>query len=387
MSAPALFTVKDAIDHLMDYMGGAGKDDALRDAKRSILQAYRKIAVDHRWAYYNQHGRIAIVAPYGTGTIAYDHTGGTYERMVTLTGGTWPTWAASGTLRINSVDYEVAEYKSSTEVTLEIASNPGSDVTAGTTYVLYRDTYPLPTDLIAIHELRGENFVGMQHFSPAEWLSLRRALPASGTPRNFTIMGDPNLYQALALRFYPHPDAAMTIDFVYQRRPRRLSVAEYKTGTVSVTQGAATITGVGTAFTSDMSGAIIRISDDSANEPTSFIGREPFAFERVITNVTSGTALVADAEFESSLSGVKFVISDPIDVEEAVMLNLFLRGCEAELGTIRIMKDKPNAIRLYRDELIQARGSDSRSLQTRVAGGPRRSGRTALHEIPLGPNE
>ena len=31
---------------------------------------------------------------YLTGTVAYDHQGGTYDRLLTLTDGTWPAWAA-----------------------------------------------------------------------------------------------------------------------------------------------------------------------------------------------------------------------------------------------------------------------------------------------------
>lgn len=79
---------------------------------------------------------IEIVADtYSTGTVAYDHTGGANERQLTLSGGTWPTWAKlPGRVFINDDWYALNTRVSDTVVTLTSGDNPGSDIAAGASY-------------------------------------------------------------------------------------------------------------------------------------------------------------------------------------------------------------------------------------------------------------
>ena len=144
MSRVSLVTWKDLIDHTVDWMGVNPEAEAIRSARRATLNAMRDLANEANWIYYYGRCRITTSAPYTTGTIEYDHTGGAYERVVTLSGGTWPSWASLGTLVINNTPYEVSARKSATEITLTSGSNPGEDVAAGSTYTLFRDTYTLP---------------------------------------------------------------------------------------------------------------------------------------------------------------------------------------------------------------------------------------------------
>jgi hypothetical protein len=147
MPSLPLTTYKDLIDHLTDWCGANPGAEVQRDARRSILSGLRELMTAHRWSYYYQRGRLATVEPYDTGTIAYDHTGGASERMVTLTDGTWPSWAAFGSVVIDDVTYDVATRVSDSVITLTSTSNPGEDVAAETEYTLLRDTYPLAADL------------------------------------------------------------------------------------------------------------------------------------------------------------------------------------------------------------------------------------------------
>ena len=89
MARVNLFTYKDGVDHVLDFLGAAVSNEAKRDAKRAILAAYREFCAVRRWTYFMAQGRLVTVAPYSTGTITYTHTGGTYERQVTLATGTW----------------------------------------------------------------------------------------------------------------------------------------------------------------------------------------------------------------------------------------------------------------------------------------------------------
>lgn len=72
---------------------------------------------------------------YNTGTVSYDHTGGSSERLVTLSGGSWPAWLDTDcALTIAGVRYAIASVNSSTVLQLgadsstKAANNPGSDV-------------------------------------------------------------------------------------------------------------------------------------------------------------------------------------------------------------------------------------------------------------------
>src|SRR5262245_36339930 len=123
-----LVTWNDVIEHLVDWMGANPTAEARRDAKRATLQALREVGDAHNWTYYYTLGRLATHAPSSQGTVVYSRTGAAYERMVTLTGSTWPAWAALGRLSIGQMNYEVASRKSDTVLTLSSTSCPGADI-------------------------------------------------------------------------------------------------------------------------------------------------------------------------------------------------------------------------------------------------------------------
>jgi hypothetical protein len=360
-----LTTFKDAIDHGVDFMGATVSNEAARDARRAVLAALREIANIHRWSYYYQRGRIGTSAQQTTGTIDYDHTGGTHERQVTLASGTWPDWAAFGVLVISNVAYEIADKKTSTVITLSSTSNPGADVAAGTSYILYRDTYPLPSDFVAGDEVMSlGSMLTLTFQHPRAWLQRQRIIQSPAAPHVYTVMGDQNYFGSLALKLSPPPDQAYQLDFLYQRRPRLLVLDEYSTGTVTATADATTLAGTGTTWTSSMVGSVVRLSDDATNKPTGLVGAEPPAAERVVMGFTSATSLTVDTAWSSTLTGVKHLISDPLDIEEGTMLTAFWRCVEKELGIIRKMKDRDLLIQLYKDALILAMEADSRSFRS-----------------------
>lgn len=123
---------------------GAKADTEKYDIVNDAL-AYLATAKD--WPFLLRHGVIDFVAPYTTGTIAIT----TATTTVTLSGGTWPSWAASGHLVIDSQLYEVASRDSDTQLTLSETFN-GDTISAGS-YTLMQYRYTLPTDLLKIKEI------------------------------------------------------------------------------------------------------------------------------------------------------------------------------------------------------------------------------------------
>lgn len=370
-----LFTYQDALNHAFDFIGGRGDRDR-QDCLRAIQDAYREISNLRRWTFYADTIRITTVASYSTGTVVYDHTGGVNERMLTLTTGTWPTWAAYGTVVIDNSRFEVERRISNSVITLTEASNPGDDV-ASTTYTIFRSTYPLPEDFRSVGEIAslGQNYCWPDYVSPSEWILPQYMSQQPGTPRWYTILGDPNLLDSLAIAFSPPPNLVTRFDGVYHRRPRRLLTPEYNTGRVTVTSGSATVTGTSTAFTSRMQGAVIRLSDSGTNAPTSIYGTNPAEQEVVIQTVDSATALTADQNFSTSRSSVKYVISDPVDLEQNTMQPAFLRCLEMNIARNRRMQDLKTITEGFYQARQLALESDSRSTaqQYAVAGGRRRT--------------
>lgn len=366
MAQNPLFTYSDAVEHVLGLLGSQANADTARDARRAVQQAYREFSAVRRWTYYMSRGRVTTSAPYSTGTITYTNS----SRTLTLASGTWPSWSAYGVVVISDVPYEVASRTSDSLLTLSLTSNPGADVAAGTTYTIYRDRYPMPCDFLAADQFMGmgTSIVYPQRVLPGDWLSPQQFNQTPASPRRYCFLSDPNYMGALAVGFQPPPDAVIPFDFVYHRRPRPIVVEEYKTGTVSVSAGGTTVTGSGTAWSSAKhAGSTIRLGT-VADYPTGIIGANPFTYERVITEVSSATSLTVDSAIDDAHSSVKYVISDPIDIEDGAMLVAFLRCIEKQGSIARHMPAKMDFGKMYMEALVAAREADSRGFEPRVAG-------------------
>lgn len=387
MASVFFTTFHDLMCHALDYAGSSSASDVARDARRSALNGYQTFSNSARWTYYQQRGRLTTAPYYATGTIAYVHTGGaTCERQVTLTGGTWPLWAAFGVLVINNTPYSITSYKSTTVVQLSATSNPGADVAAGTAYTIYRDTYPLPSDFLAMDELINVGRVNALRYSkPNVWLSLQRIYHGPAVPYTYCITSDPHYFGSMALRLFPAPDQAYTLDFMYQRKPRSILIDEYTTGTATVNNGAVAVTGIGTVWSSKHIGSVLRLSADTINLPDGRSGAHPFDVERTILDVTGPTALTIDAAVTSAYAAVKYRISDPVDIEEGAMSVGLEREVEKQMRIARRITAMPEEQEAYRMAMLAAREADSRSFATRVAGAHSFGG-LRLRDMPAGPD-
>lgn len=385
MPTTRLVTYGELIDHLVDFVEGDPSATVQRDARRAIQNGLDVFANEHPWTLYYESGRLVTVAPYGTGTVEYDHTGGTYERMLTLTDGTWPSWATYGYVVLNNVEYQIAERISGSILMLSLHGNPGDDVAAGATYSLRRDSYPLPADFIAADEfINVSQVLGMEYVHPRWWLQRQRLTISPGFPTIYTFMGDPNYLGTLAARFYPPPDAAYSLDFLYRRRPRPMTIDEESNGKVSIAISGTAVTGSGTVFADRHAGCIMRFGSASAM-PEPISGASPFAYERVVTSVTSATGLTLDSSIPETLTSVYYTISDPLDIEAGAMRVAFLRCIEMEMGRARNMKGVDAMEAAYQRALNLAKEADSRSFARRGAGPGARAYRRLIY-MPGGPD-
>jgi hypothetical protein len=362
-------TFQDAIDLLVDYLGGNPTDTVQRDCRRAVLEAYRDLTNAFRWSYLLRHGRLITVPPQSAGTVSYvDAT-----RTLTLTPApgdpvqSWPAWAPGSYVRVGQVAAKAVRVLGPTALLLDEDIRFGVDIAAGAEYRLFRDSYLLPRDFVAQDQaLYENNFGGMEYVHPREWLFRERYVFSEGTPQAFTVTGDGLYPGRLVVRMVPLPSEARTIDYLYHRAPRPLVIARENAGTASYA-GGSTVTGSGTAWHAGMVGSVLRLSATSAS-PTSAAGKNPAAFEGVIMAVDSPTALTVAEPAPVSLAGVAYVISDLVDIEEQSMGNAFNRCCEMHISMNRTLKDKPSAALQYRTALTEARAADSRSFSGRSVG-------------------
>lgn len=379
MASTNITTFQDACELLFNVFNPAAKPPTGREliaAKHAVLTAYRELPQMHRWSCFKRRTSITTDAPYSTGTVAYDHTGGTYERQVTLTSGTWPTNAALGVIQIGDVVYSVNERKSGTVLTLSEDSNPGADVAAGTPYLWYRDSYTLPVGfrkVVSVGEpTRG--YGGIVYISPEQLHEYTSSyyLGHTGQPDYYTVRNSSDYIGAMEVVFSPAPSGAYVYDMLYDASPRELNVYKEATGTVTITGSAVAVTGSGTAFKSIHSGSIIRLTDSTTLEPTSIQGHvdgtvNPYLAQRSIVSVDSTTALTLDSAVSTStLTGVKFVISDQLDFDSTILQSVFEALAMSIYARTQKREDAVELDAVFRKKLIEAMEFDIRSTPVRT---------------------
>jgi len=96
----------------------------------------------HEWSFLKPIDTLTTIASYTTGTIAVADE----SKTVTLTTGTWPSWAAThGSLVIDTVEYAISTRDGDSQITLSSAFD-GTTLTAGD-YTLWHDgNYDMPDD-------------------------------------------------------------------------------------------------------------------------------------------------------------------------------------------------------------------------------------------------
>lgn len=361
MGSPRMLTYSDAIDHCVNFLEGHGGTASQPIIRSAIQQAYDDIVNDFDWPFLMRNDRITTRAPVTTGTIAYDHTGGTFDRQLTLSSSTWPDWAYQGSVRIGDLVSDIEQIESPTVVTLTPGHNPGEDIASGTSYTLYPRYYALPADFVAFTGPFRQTSGGVgTHISLTEMLSLDRSSDSSGELRFYAIAENIDVYGSKALYIYPRASDLTTLDFVYWRRPREIRYTGHDAADFvgTVDPGASTtLTGDTTSFLSAHIGAIIRISSGTGR-PTGRFGDSPFAQQHSIIDVAGSTSLTLGATATAASAGRGYVISDPIDLGPEAH-NAFLRQCEANLAIMKQLSGEKRISERAEKALVDAMGASS----------------------------
>ena len=344
----------DQIRTLLDVYQAKGINISTSRAYDAVNQAYRHIASMARWSYLHRRTQINTVAPYSTGTVAFTAS----TRTLTLTSGSWPTWAGSGLLLIAGQVYAVERMVSSTILTLVADRCPVSDVAALTTYTIFRVEYLLPADFIRTEELVPiGQWWNMYERQPGSILQTSRLFSRPSRPFEFVVRGSMQSQGRMAMEFGPPPDAAYTLDLTYFAKPRQRTLpAAYRAGTISVS--GTTVTGVNTAFTPAMVGCRLRVGTTAA-APVGESGDLGSLTESTVVAVTSSTVLIV-ADSLPTVNDVQFIVDDPVDIDRQSMDELFCRLCEQQFEILGNFNDRSTKDAEVRAVFLTARASDVR---------------------------
>jgi len=365
---PDLMTYQDALEHLESHTNSGVMDSERRDFRTAVLGAYTDLASRYDWLYFHTELDIRLDAAYGTGTIQYTNS----TRKVTLTGGTWPTNAIEGRIKISDIRYPIETRNSDTVITLPVSANPGKDVAGETSYTWIRTSYTLPADFKDMDPPHTESSsMTVSPVSLDTMLGFERHVRASSNPPQWYALGpDPHVYGQMAIYIQYEPETSEGLRFYYRRYPRRLKYSGMETvasaGTVKTNadNNKAIIDGTGTSFTSDMVNSVIRFGT-TTTKPTGVRGLSPYSEQRIIKAVNSSTSMTLDSAPSTVASSTKYVISDPIDLR-VTMTEAFLRGCEWKLSLSRRTQDAPpvDTFQWYTEAIRLAGESEAYSTDT-----------------------
>lgn len=357
---PSYLTFADLVDNVIQYSGSDPSTQKVQLARRAALTAYSNMGKHQEWSFFKRMFSIPVAGPYSTGTVTYDHTGGAYERVLTLAGGTWPTWATYGYVILDEATYQVSARRSATELQLAEFNNPGADVAALTEYDLIRDAYPLPPDFsTAYSAVTQPGGISLGFVTVAQWAYGRDFVLASGRPLQYTITGDVNVPQRKMVKFWPGSDASYSVLFTYRASLVEPTYLRESTGTVSLTASSVTATGSGTAWESGMAGAVLRVGRDGKVLPTGNLGDAPAAAEYLITSVESATSLTLSSAASATVDRRAQVVSSLLDVDPQVHQEFLLRETERQYRASARVVPIAGEQQLWQETLNRARDADA----------------------------
>lgn len=336
-----MLTYFDVVEHLITASFGGPQDAEQRDIRTAVQRAYSELTQIRDWPFYSTHSRIITSLPYKTGTV--EVSGST----VTLSGGTWPSWALHAHIRVGNIVGRIGAVSSSTVATLDLPF--AYNIQAGSVYTLYRIMYPLPADFRNMDEPSNEmNWWSGLYITPDQAMKLERISNSSGKPYHWTIVKNPDT-DGWAIKLLGYPTVSDTVDFVYRRRPRAIRWSGHepaaRAGTIS--RSTTTVTGSSTTFDSSMVGSVLRVGD-TTNSPGPATSLTPYVSETKITAVASATS--ATTEDSGTIAGsTKYIVTDPLDLAPHMHNAMY---SAAEYWLARIRDQKPDsAFSLYQRDL------------------------------------
>lgn len=183
----------------------------------------------HQWSFLRPVTTLTTTEAYSTGTIAVA------SGVVTLTTGTWPSWAASGELTVSGSTYAVSTRDSSSQITLVDTS---VTVASGTSYSIQQTTYTAPDNFGGTDGpmtfSTGSGKCAIQVVGEGAIREMRQSYSgtSTGAPRYVAVrpVSAPLTGQRFQFLFFPTPDDVYIITYRYIVLMDKIATGQYPLG-------------------------------------------------------------------------------------------------------------------------------------------------------------
>lgn len=213
--------------------------DQTSDVEDCIRDGLRRVYAAHEWSFFRPIEDVTTTPPYTTGTIVV------VDGVVTLTTGTFPSWAADGTLKASNSYYSIASRDGDTQITLDDTT---VDIDSGTSYELARPEIPLAASFEAVandsdltyYPDQNELYPPVRQRHDQAIRTWQQDDPYFDRPVFYsvrTVEFDPTVGSRKVLAFYPTPDAQYVLRVPEILRPTMIdSVNQYPIGGEQLSQ-------------------------------------------------------------------------------------------------------------------------------------------------------
>lgn len=241
-SNSSVITYSNLVERVGHYLFGVESgfaSDQLTKINYCIKDGLERVYAAHEWSFFRPLADVTTTAPYATGTVTIS------SGVVTLTGGSFPAWAASGVLKAGDKYYSVASRDSGTQLTLNDLT---ASLAAASSYQLAMPEVQMD---VAFDSVANDSDLAY-YPGPTSWFpavcnrhdSLIRKLeaenPEFGRPCFYSVRidrFDPTVGSRKTLAFYPAPDASYVLRVPMILRPVAIDNAnQYPVGAEMLSQ-------------------------------------------------------------------------------------------------------------------------------------------------------
>ncbi|TXG78458.1 hypothetical protein E6Q11_00945 [Candidatus Dojkabacteria bacterium] len=220
-AAVSYYSLLERVGHYLFGIRSGFSSDQTTDISDCINDGLRRVYSAHDWSFLHPVADVVTTAPYATGTVTIA------AGVVTLTGGTFPSWAASGVLQVNNQYYSVASRGSNTQITLDTTS---LTIATASSYQLARPEIPLDASFDSVSNDSDLTYYPSPEcwYPPVRWRhdstirQLEGSNPEFDRPVFYSVRTstfDPTVGSRKVLALYPAPDQVYTLRVPMILRP------------------------------------------------------------------------------------------------------------------------------------------------------------------------
>lgn len=183
----------------------------------SVNDSLHQICSQKDWPWLYHTGRVNFNGSYQTGTVTTTQN----SAVVTLAGGTWPSWVAAGEVYIAGQWQEILTRNSNSQITL-VNAYEGATFGAGQSFIVMQWQYDLPADCRTVVNIINQNGWLWGPVPVSRWridLARQSQMYAAGSPSGSYIYA----IERDRLVVWPPPQVDLMVNVLYLKSPANLT--------------------------------------------------------------------------------------------------------------------------------------------------------------------